>query len=55
MYPTRDEAEKAMAAILANDPPDRIDDIFGPKARGTFEVRPVDCWESGDPKSIWFD
>lgn len=55
MYPTRVEAEQAMAAILANSSPDRIDDVFGPKARETFEVREVDCWESGDPKSIWFD
>jgi hypothetical protein len=55
MYPTRVEAEQAMAAILANSSPDRIDDVFGPKARETFEVREVDCWESEDPKSIWFD
>ena len=46
-YVTREEAEAKMRAVLGN-PHNDIAKIYGAQSVGTFEVREVECHESGD-------
>lgn len=41
---------------LLENPDNDIPSVFGHQAIGTFEVRPVECWDTThDPKTCWFD
>lgn len=50
----REDAERKLAALVQNTTVDRLEQIFGNQALGTFDVREVDCYDHGDAKSIWF-
>lgn len=55
-HETQESAETAMADLLnVEENGNDIPGVFGKQAVGTFEVRPVECWKGGDPKSKWFD
>lgn len=54
-YGTPEEAGAALAAFLLNSE-DTLIQVHGPQSRGTFEVRPCECWPGhNDPKGVWFD
>lgn len=54
-YPTEQEAEIALSDYL-NNRGNRLWDVFGQQAIGTFEVRPVRCWpHTHDPQTRYFD
>lgn len=54
LYDRREDAEEWLRAVLARpDNLDRLRQIHGPQALGTYRVDPFDCWEHGDPKGIF--
>lgn len=53
-YATAEEAGAYMLAMLSNNGPERIANIWGPDPR--FEVRPCACYPGHfDPVGIYFD
>jgi hypothetical protein len=53
-YPTEEEAHRHMRAILENNSPTRLEQIYGAAPR--FEVRETECWPGHhDPKGCYFD
>ena len=50
-YLTRDEAEAELRNVLANNSEHSLKELFG----FPLEVREVDCWPHGDPKSRYAD
>lgn len=55
MKATREEAEETLAAILANNSPDRLLSIFGPRFIETARVDAFECYGHGDPVGIYVD
>lgn len=55
-FSSREECQKAVVAISKNNPKDKISQIFGEQAVGTFECKPVQCYSAlnHDPKTCWF-
>lgn len=49
-YETREEAQKHLDDVLANNSPETISAHVGTK----LNVLPVDCWDSGDAKMTIF-
>lgn len=54
-FRTRDEAHEWLAAIVRENSPERLAEIWGHQALGTFGVRLVETWPSGDPKGTILD
>lgn len=52
---TREAAEQAMRDIMANTGEDRLVEIYGKQAIGTFRVDAFECYDSGDAKGIYVD
>lgn len=50
-FDTREEAERLLAAILKENSWKDIEQTMGTDLR----VDPVDCWDNGDAKGIYFD
>lgn len=48
-------AQARLQAFHENNRDSTLSQVFGPQALGTFEVRPVECYDSGDAKGIYFD
>jgi hypothetical protein len=53
LHDARPEAEAWLAGFLKETDSNRIAEIYGAQAVGTFRVDPFDCWNSGDPKGIY--
>lgn len=53
MKKTREEADQDLKDLLANNTEDRLAEVFGKQALGTFRVDPFDCYDHGDPKSVY--
>lgn len=54
-FPTRDDARAWLEAIVRENNPQRLTEIWGAQALGTFGVRLVETWPSGDPKRTILD
>lgn len=55
-YATRAEAEEWLGSFLANNSLERLAEVYGAQALGTFAVRPCECWAGHfDPCGIYFD
>lgn len=54
-YETPEMAQKWISDATANNSPENLSRFFGPQAIGTFEVRPVECYDNGDAVRIFFD
>ena len=54
-FATRDEAHAWLEAIVRENSPERLAEIWGRQALGTFGVRLVETWPSGDPKFTILD
>lgn len=52
-HDTPESAETHLRAILSNNSYDTLKSVFGDVSK--MEVRPVDCYETGDAKGIYFD
>ena len=52
MKDTREEAKQCLKALMENSE-EKLIEIYGPQSRGTFRVDEFDCWDHGDPKSIY--
>ena len=51
-FPTQEEAQQRLDAMMKNNPLDTLKGLFGLP----LEVRPVDCYEGHfDPKTRYFD
>lgn len=55
MHETREGAETFLAAMMTNTGEDRLVDIMGEQARGTFRVDAFSCYASGDARGIYVD
>lgn len=53
--PTYKEAQSLLTAIITNNTEKCLSNHFGKQAIGTFEVRPVECYDHGDAVRIFFD
>lgn len=53
MHHGREAAEEFLAALLANNAEARLVEVFGEQSRGTFRVNPFECYDHGDPVSIY--
>jgi len=51
----RDDADAYLAVFLVNNTESTLDSVFGVQARGTYEIRPVECYPHGDAVRIYFD
>lgn len=54
-FATEAEAEAYREAFNRNNNPETLISVFGTQAIGTFEVRPVRCYDHGDAMEIYFD
>lgn len=52
---TKEDAERRMGLLLSASNEGQIRSVFGAKAVDSFQVRPVECYETGDAKGIYFD
>lgn len=52
---TAEEAQHHLDEILKHTSEETLRQCYGPKAIGTFEVRPVECYSHGDAKRVYFD
>lgn len=53
-YETREAAEQFLAAVMSNNSPKTILEVYGPDPRP--EVRPCPCYPRHfDPQTVWFD
>lgn len=52
-YETALEAQQKLDAIKLHTPIDTLQMLYGDP--DTMQVRPVDCYENGDAKGIYFD
>lgn len=50
-YATEAEAITKMNNVIQNNSKERVEECVGKD----LQVRPVDCWSSGDAKGIYFD
>lgn len=50
-----EDAERKLVDWIKHNSPDTLRQVFGPQALGTFEIRPMDCYDHGDAKGIYFD
>lgn len=50
-YITREEAQKQLDSIIRNNNAADVERYMGTD----LEVRPVECYSSGDPQTCWFD
>jgi hypothetical protein len=55
MHATRRSAEQLLRDTFKNSGEDRLVEIFGVQARGTFRVDSFQCHDSGDPIGIYVD
>lgn len=53
LYDAREPAEDWVRLLYVNTGDERVAEIYGPQAVGSFRVDPVDCWDNGDPKGIY--
>ena len=49
-YDTMTEAELALLTFKPG-----LERVIGAKGVASLEVRPVDCYDHGDAKGVWFD
>lgn len=54
-FPTREKARAWLEAIIRENNPSRLTEAYGAQALGTFGVRLVETWPSGDPKGTILD
>jgi hypothetical protein len=54
-FEKREDASARLYAILKNNSPKTIEQHYGMQAVGTFEVRPVECYDHGDATGIYFE
>jgi hypothetical protein len=55
MQKTKEDAEAYLVTLFATNGEDRLVEVCGEQARGTFRVDPFDCYDHGDPKGIYVD
>jgi hypothetical protein len=55
MHPKREQAEQHLRDLFANTGEDRLVDICGAQARGTFRVDAFECYDHGDPIGIYVE
>lgn len=53
MFATADDAQHWINAVWSNTSRDTLLQVFGND--NTFEVRPCQCYDHGDPVGIYFD
>jgi len=53
-YDGQAEAAKRLASFVQNNPVERLRDIYGEQAIGTFDVTPVECYDHGDATRTLF-
>lgn len=54
-FSSREAAKEWLAAVIRENSPERLAETWGPQALGTFGVRLVETWPSGDPKATILD
>ena len=52
---TKEEAERKLVPFISNNSESQLSSAFGKQALGTFEVRPVECYDHGDAVRIYFE
>ena len=52
---TSEEMEEYRGHFLKNNTDVLLASVFGPQSLGTFEVRPVECYDNGDACSWNFE
>ncbi len=52
---TSEKAQARLDTMIRCNSPEQLSSFFGPQSLGTFEVRPVECYKSGDAMGIYFD
>ena len=52
-FNTREEAVNRLKAMLLNNSKDTLISVYG--NIDSFEVRPIECYDHGDAKRIYFD
>jgi len=55
MHPSREDAEAFLSVLLQNNQEEKLASVFGPQSRGTFRVDSFECYDHGDPVSIYVD
>lgn len=55
MKETRAEAQELLDAIMQESGEQRLVEVCGEQARGTFRVDPFHCYAHGDAKGIYVD
>jgi hypothetical protein len=54
-FETTEEAQHAIDMMIANNPKDSLESIWGPNAVNSLEVRPTLCYDHGDAVAIYFE
>jgi hypothetical protein len=55
MFHSREDAEDFLEALANNTGFDRLAQIYGPQCVGTLRVDSFECYDHGDPVSIYVD
>lgn len=55
MHHSKEAGEEFLVALLQNTGEDRLVSVFGEQSRGTFRVDAFECYDHGDPVSIYVD
>lgn len=53
-WDSREDAQKWVDAVVGANSEANLEQVWGKQAIGTFEVRPVECYEHGDAVSVYF-
>lgn len=54
-FTTEVEASRYLELFKQNNAQTSLAQIYGAQSVGTFAVRPVECYDHGDAKGIYFD
>ena len=54
-FETEEKGKEYLKAFLLNNSEELLKQVFGPECIGTFEIRPVKCYNNGDAMEIYFD
>lgn len=52
---SKEYAEKMLEDLIESNSDKKVSEVFGSQAVGTFEVREVECYQTGDAKTIYFE
>ena len=55
MHETRDKAEEFLGSLMTNSGVARLLSICGEQSVGTFRVDSFECYDHGDPKTIYVE